>query len=236
MSGLTIKKYRETEEAFFDYLSKNLKETLLFYAVTGSVSRGDIIPGWSDIDVLVVIQEYNKKNASIINEALLKNTSGIKIGLTLFSFDDFTNIKMFKDPKTLYSIDLINQGICKPKIIDKKIKNSINKIKKISVWYSRDSLAGIIHGYKRVLFPINEYDEKIVYKKLATILKIILKQKGITAHGYSDVVNIAKSKLKGFDIKFKTPIYIIKNLDTSLKRYNDYVKFLAWLKDYPNFK
>lgn len=63
MNGLTIEKYKETEEAFFDYLSKNLKENLFFYAVTGSVSRDDIIPGWSDIDMLVVIQEYNKKNA-----------------------------------------------------------------------------------------------------------------------------------------------------------------------------
>lgn len=235
MNGLTIEKYKETEEAFFDYLSKNLKENLFFYAVTGSVSRDDIIPGWSDIDMLVVIQEYNKKNASIINKALLKNVSGIKIGLTLFSFDDFTNIKLSKDSKTLYSIDLIDQGICKPKIIDKKIKNSINKIKKTSLWHSKDSLAGIIHGYKCALFPISKYDEKIVYKKLATILKIILKQKGITAHGYSDVVNIAKSKLKGLDMKFKTPVYIMKNLNTSLKRYNDYVKFLAWLEDYPKF-
>ncbi len=235
MSSLTIEKYREKEGAFFDYLSKNLKENLLFYAVAGSVSRGDIIPGWSDIDVLVVIQEYNKKNTSFINKALLRDSSNIKIGLTLFSFDDFTNIKLFKDPKTLYSIDLIDQGICKPKIIDKKTINSINKIKKISVWYNKDSLASIIHSYKHALFPINKYDEKIVYKKLVTILKIILKQKGITAHSYSDVVSISKSKLNGFDIKLKTPIYIMKNLNTSLRRYNDYVKFLAWLEDYPKF-
>ncbi|MFH0854552.1 MAG: nucleotidyltransferase domain-containing protein [bacterium] len=235
MSDLSIAKYRETEDAFFHYLSKNLNKSLLFYAVAGSVSRGDVIPGWSDIDVLVVIREYNKKNVLIINNALLNNSSGIKIGLTLFSSNDFTNIKMFKDPKTLYSIELIDQEICKPKIVDKKIKNNINKIKNTSSWYSKDSLAGIIHGYKHALFPISKYDEKIVYKKLATILKIILKQKGITAHSYNDVVNIARSELKGLDIKFKNPIYIMKNSDTSLRRYNDYVKFLAWLEDYPRF-
>jgi predicted nucleotidyltransferase len=235
MNRLTIEKYKETEDAFFGCLKKNLKENLLFYVVTGSVSRGDIIPGWSDIDVLVVIKEYNRKNSSIINKALSKNSSGIKIGLTLFSFNDFKNTKLFKDPKTLYSIDLIDQEICKPKIIDKKIKSSINRVKKTSLWYSGDSLAGIIHGYKRALFPINHYDEKIVYKKLNTILKIILKQKGITVHGYSDVLNMAKSKLKGLNIKFKTPIYIMKNPDTSLKRYNEYIEFLAWLEDYPKF-
>jgi len=235
MSGLTIVKYRETERFFFDFLSEKLKEDLLFYAVTGSVSRDDIIPGWSDIDVLVVIREYNKKNASIINKALVMNSSNIKIGLTLFSYNDFLNIKLFKDPKTFYSIDLIEQGICKPKVIDKEIKNSINKIKKISSWYTNDSLAGIIHGYKHALFPVDKYDEKIVYKKLATILKIILKQNGVTVHGYRDVVYTAKSRLKNLDIKFETPIYIMKNSDTSLKRYNDYVKFLAWLENYPKF-
>jgi len=235
MNGLTIGKYKETEKLFFDYLNEKLKEDLLFYAVTGSVSRDDIIPGWSDIDVLVVIREYNKKNASIINKALLTNSSKIKIGLTLFSYNDFSNIQLSKDPKTLYSIDLIEQGICKPKIIDKEIKNSINRIKKISSWYANDSLSGIIHAYKRALFPVSKYDEKIVYKKLTTILKIILKQKGITAHGYRDVIYTAKSRFKNLDIKFKTPIYIMKNSDTSLKRYDDYVKFLAWLGNYPKF-
>lgn len=233
MSGLTTGKYRETEKAFFDFLSEKLKEDLLFYAVTGSVSRDDIIPGWSDIDVLVVVREYSKKNASIVNKALLMNSSKIKIGLTLFSYNDFLNIKLSKDPKTLYSIDLIEQGVCKPKIIDKEIKNCINKIKKISSWYTKDSLAGIIHGYKHALFSASKYDEKIVYKKLATILKIILKQKGITVHGYSDVVYTAKSRLKNLDIEFKTPIYIMENSDTSQARYNDYVKFLAWLENYP---
>ena len=115
MNRLTTEKYIETEETFFNYLSKNLKSSLLFYVVTGSMSRNDIIPGWSDIDVLVVVKEYSKKNASIVNKALLNNSSNIKIGLTLFSFSDFTNIELIKDPKTLHSIDLINQGACKPK-------------------------------------------------------------------------------------------------------------------------
>jgi predicted nucleotidyltransferase len=235
MNNLTKEKYKEIEDNFYNDLKNNLKDNLSFYTVTGSMSRDDIIPGWSDIDVLVVINNYNKNNVSVINDALSKNNSNIKIGITVFSYNDFINLELFKDPKTLYSIGLINDGVCKPRIPDKGINKAINKIKNISSWYNNDSLASIMHGYKRALIPVSKYDEKIVYKKLNTILKIILKQKGTTAHNYSDVVNIAKSRLKDFNFNFATPDYIIKNPDTSLKRYGDYVKFLAWLEKYPNF-
>lgn len=235
MNRLFLDQYGFIEENFFNGLNNDLKDNLLFYAITGSMSRNDVIPGWSDIDVLIIVKEYNTKIVSIINRAFSKNSSGIKIGLTLFSYNGFLNREIYKDPKTLYSIDLIKQGLCKPKIFDKKIEDNINQIHELSSWYDKASLAGVVHGYKRALLPISNYDEKIVYKKLNTILKIILKQKGISAHGYNEVISLSKNELKEFNFNFNTPSFIMENIDTSLERYDEYIRFLRWLENCPKF-
>jgi len=237
MNSSVLIKYETVEKDFFDFLSKNLRDDLLFYAVTGSVSRRDVIFGWSDIDVLIVIKEYSNKSISIIDKALSLNSSGIKIGITFFSYRHFVNEKINKDSKTLYSIDLIDQGICKPKIFNQKIKNNILKVKhqKPFLWYSAASFTGILHGYKHALLPTSNYNEKEVYKKLTTILKIILKQKGIVVHGYDEVFELSKNKLKGFDMNFNSPVYILKNPDISHERHKEYIKMLGWLEKYPKF-
>ncbi|MFA6159468.1 MAG: nucleotidyltransferase domain-containing protein [Parcubacteria group bacterium] len=237
MNSLVQKKYKAVENDFFNFLNKNLKKDLLFYVMTGSVAREDVISGWSDIDILIIIKKYNKKSISIINKALSRNNSKIKIGLTFFSYNSFINEGLYKDPKTLYSFDLIEQGICKPRVSEQKIKKTILKInqKQKSSWYNTASFAGILHDYKRALLLGVNYDEKIVYKRLATLLKIILKQKGMVAHGYDEVFELSKNKLKDFDMNFTQPIYILQNPDISRGRYDEYVKFLRWLEKYPKF-
>ena len=237
MSSVVQKKYRTVEKDFFYFLSENLKDDLLFYAVTGSVARSDIIPGWSDIDVLIIIKKYNKKSISIIEKALTRNFSKIKIGLTFFSYSGFINEELCKDPKTLYSFDLIEQKICKPRVIDQRIKHIILKIRqqKISSWYDTASFAVVLHDYKRALLSRGGHDEKTIFKKLTTLLKIILKQKGIVSHGYDDVFKLSKNKLRGFNIFFEKPTHILQNPDAFHKRDGEYIKFLDWLERYPKF-
>ena len=54
-----IAEYEKIEETFFRNIRDSLGENLALYCVTGSLARKDIIPGWSDIDILVVIKQYS---------------------------------------------------------------------------------------------------------------------------------------------------------------------------------
>ena len=51
--------YFETEKNIFELLKKSLGTRLLFYCLTGSLARGKPVPGWSDIDILLVVDVYS---------------------------------------------------------------------------------------------------------------------------------------------------------------------------------
>jgi len=232
-----VNKYYTLEKIFFNDLSSSLKGDLIFYCVTGSLARGDIIPGWSDIDLLLVLKKYNKKTFIAISNALSQNKTNIKIGLTFYVYEEFVS-SFFKDPKTLHTIELIKRDIYKPKIFDRHIEKIINKnnYHDLSLWYDVVSFSRILHRYKRSLLPANNYDEKKTFKLLGTLLKIILRQLDIPAFGYKEIFKLSRKNLKDFNINFKQPEYIIRHPDTSLSRYANYIKFLDWLKNYPYAK
>src|SRR3989344_4457129 len=100
---LTKEDYIKTEEQFYKALSSSILKDICLYCVTGSLGRDEVIPGWSDIDVLIVIKDYKKTTFECINNALSKINSGIKIGTTTFSIEEF-NHQYFKDPKTYVSV------------------------------------------------------------------------------------------------------------------------------------
>ena len=233
MENKHLKQYQKIEENFFEFLNSKLSNELLFYCVTGSLARESIIAEWSDIDILIVFIEYNEKVFETLSAALKNNKSNIKIGTTFYSIDEFIAKNIFKDPKTICSLELINSGIYNPRKCKKHIFNNIKKIVDLnfSSWSSVISFAMILHEYKRALLSYENIDEKKVYKLLNTLLKILLMQKGLKVLSYEDVLNEAKGSLEGFDFKIELPQKILKNKEDVNMRKKEYIKILNWLKN-----
>ncbi len=220
--------YYNAEEKFFINLKKKLGKNLLFYCATGSIARRDVIPGWSDIDVLIVCKVWNKTVFKALNQSLALNKSGIKIGTTLYSLSEF-NAYVFQDPKTFIAIENILDGKYLPRIHDKLVVlKKMDKILAKSI--SIVGFAKTLHLFKRELLLYPSFNERSAYKLLTIMLRVLLLQKKIVTDGYESVWSIAKIYLPKFKIPQILPQDIINNRKGHFKRFGYYMEFLSWLE------
>lgn len=223
----TKEDYIKIEGLFYESLLSSIKEEICLYCVTGSLGRNETIPGWSDIDVLIVIKDYKKSTFDSINSALLKISSGIKIGTTIFSFEEF-NHQYFKDAKTYVSINLIESGHYKPRIMIPEIK-LVKADKVFNKYMDIVCFSGCSHSLKRSLLKMDEYDENKTYKLIIVLLKIILSRLGVVALGYKDTLVKASKYISNFDIKIPEPEKIMAEPEKKDERYAIYFDVLKWL-------
>lgn len=219
---LDNKQYIDSEKDFFDEVNKKLGNKIVLYCVTGSLARDEIIPSWSDIDILMVLSDnYDHNTISMIKDA--REKSKIKIGITIYTIEEFYS-DIHKDPKTYHAINLIKKGLYVPKIITSKInidKINLSRIKVLdSVEFSK-----IIHDIKREFLLFPEFNEQKILKGIYTIMKIICRMKDCEPVGYKDTIECYNKLLQGqaFDI---TPEVIIKNKIDISERLERYYHFI----------
>lgn len=229
---LTRKDYSETEERFYKILLRSLGSEIYLYCVTGSLSRNEIIPGWSDIDVLLVIKDYRKETFECINGALIAENSKIKIGITIFSIEEF-NHNYLKDSKTYLSMKFIKDGYYKPRIISSEIK-LLKEDKILRKYIDISEFSRFSHEIKRELLKETNYDEKKVYKLVITSLKILLNQTGVVTLGYQDTLRKAVEHLPNFKVSLFGPEIILSDPKNKIKRYSMYLDFLEWVRKNEN--
>ena len=222
-----IKDYQKIENTFYENIIKFLGENVLLYCVTGSLGRGDLVPGWSDIDILLVYKNLDNNTLSGLGKIIRKNKSSIKIGITQYTLNEF-NDPLYKDPKTYQNINQILEGTIKPKILSPKIK--IHRYKNLEIIDNID-VAKSIHSIKRQLILGPEgFDEKNIYKELIMILKVSLRNKGINVFGYNNILKLAQSNIN-FNVDIKGPEEILQLSNQKQQRYASYVEFLRWLEN-----
>lgn len=224
---MAIERYYQIEENFYQRLSVRLKNKILLYCVTGGLGRGQIIDGWSDIDILLVFKTLNRDILLTIKEVLEKNKSNIKIGPTLYSLKEF-NDSLYKDPKTYHNINLIVNKILKPRIISKKLHlkyyPDLENLDNVDV-------AKAIHTIKReLLLGPKDFNEKKIYKLIIMIFKICLRNKNIECYAYDEIISKARKILR-YDKIIPRPEQIIADSDQE-KRYGNYLDFINWLEDH----
>jgi hypothetical protein len=219
--------YLKIENDFFRDLKGRLGKDLLFYCLVGSLGRKDIVVGWSDIDILLIVRSYNHKILKDINSALSGNSTEVKIGITVYTPKEFMTRR---DPKTLHYIKSILKEVYRPRIAKKAIEILIPG-KQILQLFDLVDYTKHLHVLKRELLLGRDYNEKKVYKTVIAIIKIMLRSKGVMEfYGYDDVLK--KTKIHLGDFGFKDPGLIVKSNKLKNVRYDDYVKFLAWSVDF----
>lgn len=228
----SIKNYVEKEEEFFNNLALDAEHDIYLYCNTGSLGRGEIIPGWSDIDILLVIKEYSQVIFKSIANALQKAGNDIKIGITIFSLEEF-NHAYFKDSKTYISIKLISDGYYRSRIMKSEIQLLLQD-KTLKKYMDITDFSRFSHDIKRELLKKEGYDEKKVYKLITNLLKICLYQRGIVTLGYKDTIASATDSLPGFKIRIPEPETVLADLKGKKGRYQIYLQILEWLRKNTN--
>lgn len=227
--NLTKDDYFEKEKQFYELLTSALQTDILLYCVTGSLARNELIPGWSDIDVLIVIRDYTPSLMEKISNVLRTTEGEIKIGVSIFSLEEF-NHKYFKDSKTYISTLLLEKSYYKPRIIDPCIvlQTQDRSLRKYMNIYD---FARFSHDLKRELLQNSkEYDEKKVYKLAIILLKIALFERDIITFGYTETLQKATEIFGDLAGQLVTPEVIMNIPENKAKRYNDYVHMFEWIR------
>ncbi len=160
------------------------KSNLISIILGGSCGKNNPIPGWSDVDLYIILKEYNPKTIRIFNNTIKNNN--MHIGLTFYSlleidrasFDGKTKIMLYE--KQNFNVNPTLYGFCYiRKIYYKEI-----------ILNDYINLPNIIHEFRRMyvdLIDKETFDKKYI-KKLLVLIKCYLNTKGIFLYGYENVV------------------------------------------------
>jgi len=164
------KRYKEALSSFVNGVRELLGGEILLLVLTGSGGREEIIDGWSDLDVLIVLNQITRLSLDQIADLVSK--SAIKIGTTIYSQAEFE--RGILDSKTVINMEFIRQRILKPIIVHKDLK--VRYLTKTSR-AKRDKIAlpEFLHELKRALYNQDTFNVHSVAKTIDTIMKIILR-------------------------------------------------------------
>jgi len=177
--------YRKTIVRITDSLLTYYKEDIMMLALVGSCYFGTTIKGWSDIDLLIILN--NEKNRQEIYD--MAEHEDVHIGINCFTKEDiYHNVLDVKNKWYLYYIQ--NDMIL-----------PLYTTEFVIPYIERKHLIGIEDiNLKEVLFYLDRFlyihhaDLKSVIKKIIIALKIYLNKIGIITANYKDVFRNASTQ------------------------------------------
>lgn len=219
-------KYIELINRIVNSMISIFDDNLITIVLGGSGGKGNIIDGWSDIDLYVILKTYNVDEISDITKLISKEK--IHVGITYYLYGEIINNiidgktkimlyekQMYKVNPTLYGTDSIFN-----KISYKEVKQN-----------DKNSFPVVLHDLRRRYMNLytdkNEKLDKTYIKKLLVLVKCILNYYDIFSYGYDKT--FTKFKLL-CDLKYGelTNIYdfnimkVINNINNSK---DDVLKF-----------
>ena len=175
--------YRKELNFATKIIISTFKKSLLTIILGGSAGKNNVILGWSDLDLYIIVEKYD---FNLIEEMYnnLKH-SKLHIGITIYSLEEVIKEKI--DSKTKVMLYEKKYYLFNPTIYGKNIFENI-KINYIDI-KNNDylMLPNILHEFKRmyILAILNDKLEKRKYiKKLYSLIKIFLNTKGCFVYGY----------------------------------------------------
>lgn len=174
--------YKYCLDDFVKSVTEKLGEEIKLLLVTGSCARGCVHTGYSDIDIIMVVNKNDANVRNIINKNVKR--SKIKIGTTVYSRKEFTGQQV--DEKTIYAIYEMIIGNYKPTIISADLKVPYISLKEVKQTLM-NSLPAQLHSLRRKLYDKDNANYDSIFKDLSHIIRVILMQEGIDATSYEDV-------------------------------------------------
>lgn len=215
VNSMTIEDYRGFEEAFFETLTTEAidPEDIGLYVVTGSVSSGNIVPYWSDIDVLLGVTRFDLDTATRIGEAREAVDAPVKIGITTHTNPEFADPAML-ETKTLTNAHALNNGAFEPRIYRPDQVQLPQLTQQQLLEREHFHRAVLHHKVARGIIDGDPGGERDLYKSLITLGKIELRRSvdpNLVFHeGYGQVVRMLADMFE-HNTGFFTPEVILQD-------------------------
>ena len=178
-----IKKLNEVVEQAIKIFKNNLKSIIL----GGSGGKAEIIPYWSDLDIYIVLDEYNFSQVQTFMKVDNKYDE-IHVGVTIYTMDEVVNNLI--DGKTKVMIYEKEQLNVDPTLYGKNyfLKQKYTDIQLNDI----NNLPSIVHSCRRNCIDLENNEVTLLkshVKKFIVMLKCILNINGIFSYGYQNVMN-----------------------------------------------
>ena len=193
-------KYKESIFKYIAELKDNFGDVLKLVLLIGSSSSGHVVEGWSDIDTILVLENYKIEYINIIKKIVQKYD--IKIGNTIYSKKEFENKRI--DPKTYYYLLLVQENYIKI-----QYNSSDLYIPKVTIKECQDQymtwLMEHFHSYKRMWLYQEISEERIreIFKNTYLIMKAILIINNYRPQNYEQVFKLYSEKFNYKKFNYK---------------------------------
>lgn len=177
-------KYKDKLIKVIDKAFELLGDNLLSITLGGSGGRGQIVEGWSDIDLYFIINEYDMDK---ISELYQFKEGEIHVGLTFYTLQEVLNNNI--NSKTKLMIYEKNTYNFNPTIVgdDYFCNVSYHDIKENDI----KNLPNLISEYKKLITELvieKEEPRRHHIKKMIILIKSILNYHNIFSFGYEDTI------------------------------------------------
>ncbi|MGT2838107.1 MULTISPECIES: hypothetical protein [Streptococcus] len=166
---------------FFNFIVNNYQDKILLFSYTGSTTNNSYIEGWSDVDVLLVLEEniidfYNEVNCQI-------SKYSYKFGVNIITKGDIERDRV--DTKNLLNLYNICRGYIKPNYIRnfKLPVLNIDKITNMQIVNRNNFISSIKKHIVQDSFNVRK-----VFKECLIVFMILLAENGKLCITYSEVV------------------------------------------------
>lgn len=177
--------YRNEIKRIHKAILTKMVNSVLFFMVSGSCARNSVNNGWSDIDLLIVLDNNTYKN-----RVQLKNIfseSPIKIGYTIYGKTQFESMDIdFKTAFAIYQMQLNEYYF--PMILNEKLFIPYIDKYKLKI-LGKNQLPSMLHQISRII--CDDKDKSLsdeLLKKIIHAMRNILFIEDINPAGYKDVI------------------------------------------------
>jgi predicted nucleotidyltransferase len=186
--------YVDVIQGYFDDVKKLLGRDVLMFMLTGSCALGSCLDGFSDIDVMVVVEEFDFFKLKEMHEAAEKYP--IRIALTVFSRSE-VDCRML-DGKTYNFLYQLGQGMLSPNYLTRYLdlpKISLEDLRE----NDRKTLPDKLFRLKRLLYTpfVPPSDKQDIIKTLYLVIKIRLR-----SHAHDIVATSYREAFGWFALEF----------------------------------
>lgn len=174
--------YRDVIEGYYKDARRILCENMIMFMLTSSCSLNACIEGWSDIDILVIVEQLDFTELKALHEEALKYD--INIALAILSRKEVIN-KMFDD-KTGVVFYQLTTGMITPNYIKSDLLEEIPQVDLEEIKHNDVlMLPWYLHKLRRLLFAPSD-DKRAIIKMLYIVIKMKLRMNNVIVISYTE--------------------------------------------------
>lgn len=175
--------YQQTIEKMYNGLIKMDNQDVKMMLVTGSCNRGCVYNGWSDVDLIIVLDKYNNQLERNYISNLTKKCC-IKVGTTAYSRKEFESLTV--DYKTTAAIYEINMKRYRPTIFEKDLRLPVVSFSTL-IEKGMNTIPDILHSMRRSTYTYASIDYIKLFKDLSHCMRVLVWMENNYPNDYNDV-------------------------------------------------